>query len=84
MNAGLVRTTILDEMKRVAVEQKLTLGPLDDGTSLLRTGLDSLGFAILVARLEEQLGVDPFSAADDVVFPVTLGELVSFYERALS
>ena len=50
---------------------------------LLESGLDSLCFAIIVkARLEDQLGVDPFTASEDVFFPVTLGEFVKFYENA--
>ena len=78
-----VRTIIIDEMRRVAAEQKASLGPLDDASPLTATGLDSLGFAILVARLEERLGVDPFSMADEVSLPVTVGDLVGLYEGAL-
>ena len=33
------------------------------------SGLDSLCFAIVVARLEDSLGYDPFSVAEDVAFP---------------
>lgn len=78
-----VRESILGEMRRVAREQNKTLAPLDDETPLLSTGLDSLCFAILVARLEEELGIDPFSSAEDVALPVTVGDLVEFYEHAL-
>ena len=78
-----VRSTIHDEMRRVAREQKKPLSSLDDDAPLLGSGLDSLCFAILVARLEEILGVDPFSAAEDVALPVTVGDLVEFYEHAL-
>ena len=78
-----VRTTITEEMRRVAREQKKTLGALDDDTPLLSTGLDSLCFAILVARLEVSLGIDPFSTAEEVALPVTVGDLVAFYEHAL-
>ena len=35
-----------------------------------------------MATLEDELGVDPFSASDDVYFPVTLGDFVTFYETA--
>jgi acyl carrier protein len=56
--------------------------PLTDDAILLNTGLDSLCFAILVARLEDRLGVDPFSASDDIAFPVTLGDFVRVYENA--
>lgn len=78
-----VRSTILDEMQRVAREQKKTLRPLDDDAELLTIGLDSLCFAILVARLEEELNVDPFSASDEVALPITVGDFIQFYEHAL-
>jgi aryl carrier-like protein len=54
---------------------------LNDDTVLLESGLDSLGFAILVARLEEELLYDPFSMMDEPVYPRTLGEFVGIYER---
>jgi hypothetical protein len=49
---------------------------------LLNSGLDSLCFAIIVARLETLLGVDPFSDSEDARFPVTFGDFVHFYEHA--
>jgi hypothetical protein len=49
---------------------------------LLDSGLDSLCFAIIVARLEDSLGFDPFSAAEDVEFPITVGDFIKFYEDA--
>jgi hypothetical protein len=58
------------------------LPPLSDTLVLLDSGLDSLGFAILVARLEDTLGFDPFTASDDVYFPVTLGDFIRVYENA--
>ena len=57
-----------------------TLRALSDEDVLLESGLDSLGFAILVARLDEELGFDPFSDASDPYYPVTFGDFVSFYE----
>lgn len=50
-------------------------------TVLLDTGLDSLGFAILVVGLEETLGYDPFVEADDVFFPQTFGEFIDYYRK---
>jgi acyl carrier protein len=70
------------EMQRIADEQAKRLAPLSDDLVLLDSGLDSLCFAVLVARLEDKLGLDPFTAADDVAFPVTLGDFVKLYERA--
>jgi len=49
----------------------------------LDSGLDSLCFAILVSRLEEELSVDPFLDADDGAFPETLVQFVAFYDRLL-
>jgi hypothetical protein len=47
-------------------------------------GLDSLCFAVLVTRLEDRLGVDPFSTPGNVDFPLTLGDFVRVYENAAS
>ncbi len=53
---------------------------LDDTTVLLETGLDSLGFAILVVKLEEELGFDPFTISSQAYYPTTFGDFVTFYE----
>jgi acyl carrier protein len=74
--------TIAAEVEQVAKEQNKRLAPLSDDLILLDSGLDSLCFAILVARLEQRLGFDPFSAAEDVYFPVTFGDFVRFYDEA--
>ena len=77
-----IRLTVTSQIEQVAEEQKIKLPPLTDDLVLLDSGLDSLCFAILVARLEDTLGVDPFTASDDVYFPVTLGDFVRVYENA--
>ena len=64
-----VRLTVMDQMAQVAREQGKTLAPLNDDLALLDSGLDSLSIAVLVARLEDRLGIDPFSAAEEAVFP---------------
>jgi len=78
------RDAIFQEMRDVAALQKKRLATLADDLPLLDSGLDSLGFAILVARLEDRLGADPFARSDNVKFPNTLGELVAFYDEALA
>lgn len=75
-----IKLTIMDTMTQVASEQGKTLAPLNDDLALLDSGLDSLGIAVLVARLEDQLGADPFTTSEDVHFPVTLGDFVKAYE----
>jgi acyl carrier protein len=77
-----VKASVLAQFERVAQEQKKTLAPLTDDLVLLESGLDSLCLAIIVAHLEDALGVDPFSAAEDAEFPVTLGDFIEFYEHA--
>jgi acyl carrier protein len=77
-----IQTKIFEEFERVAHDQKKPLTTLSPELVLLESGLDSLCFAIIVARLEDELGIDPFSAAEDVYFPVTLGDFVKFYEDA--
>ncbi len=76
-----VRSIIITQFEQVAGELDRTLQPLSDDVALLKCGLDSLSFAIMVVRLEEQLGVDPFSTADGVGFPVTFGDFVRLYEN---
>jgi acyl carrier protein len=76
-----IKLTIMDEMARVAREHGKALAPLTDDVALLDSGLDSLGIAVLVARLEDRLGVDPFTTSDDVQFPVTVGDFVKAYEH---
>jgi acyl carrier protein len=77
-----VRSEILAEFERVARQQDKPLAPLTDDLVLLDSGLDSLCLAIIVARLEDALGIDPFSRADDGDFPVTLGDFIRLYEDA--
>jgi acyl carrier protein len=76
-----VRSKIFSAIQQIAEEQKVTLPPLEDDLSLHDTGFDSLAFAILVARLEDDLGIDPFTIAEDAAFPSTVGEFVRVYEN---
>jgi acyl carrier protein len=68
-------------MKRIAEEQQVALSPLDDDLLLHETGFDSLAFAILVARLEDDFGIDPFTISEDAAFPLTVGDFVRAYEN---
>ena len=77
-----VRTLVVQTITAVATEQGKTLAPLSDQTALMDSGLDSLCVAIVVARLDDQLGVDPFGSGDDVMLPVTLNDFIQIYENA--
>lgn len=76
-----VSSEILSQFELVAKEQNKHLALLSPELVLVDSGLDSLCFAIIVARLEDRLGIDPFSAGDGE-FPTTLGDFIRFYENA--
>jgi acyl carrier protein len=75
------RSRIVQAIEEIATAQKKTLAPLTDDLTLTNSGLDSLCFALLVARLEDETGRDPFTESDEVSFPVTLGDLIALYEH---
>jgi acyl carrier protein len=77
-----VESEVIKQFKQVAKEQSKRLAPLSDDLVLLDSGLDSLCLAIIVARLEDSLGIDPLSTSEDARFPVTLGDFVRFYKDA--
>jgi acyl carrier protein len=77
-----VKGSVIAQFEQVAREQKKTLAPLSDDLVLLDSGLDSLCLAIIVARLEDALGVDPFDSDEDAEFPVTVGDFIRLYEDA--
>ena len=78
---------ITDKIKVIYMEVleqldgKLSVPELSDEVILLESGLDSLGFAILVATLEEELEFDPFTMMAEPVYPKTFGEFVGLYEE---
>jgi len=77
-----VRDRIVALMREIAADSGNELDANLRGDSvLLESGLDSMGFAILVARLEEELGYDPFVLMDEPVYPRTLDEFAGIYER---
>ena len=79
-----VKAAVLSQIRQMAEDSRRSLPPLTDDLVLLDSGLDSLAIAILVARLEDTLGLDPFTefASDEMAYPVTLGAFIGFYERA--
>jgi len=79
-----IRPRIIAEMQRIAAEQEITLPPLTDDLWLQETGFDSLGFAILVVRLEDDLGIDPFAMSQDAAFPLTIGDFIRAYENVVA
>jgi len=77
-----IRSVVVSQIQQVATETNKDLPSLTDDLALLESGLDSLTIAIIVTRLEDALGLDPFTESDDVSYPVTVGDLIRFYENA--
>ncbi len=77
-----IRMIVLSEIQQLAEAEQKSVPELKDDLVLLKSGMDSLMLAILVARLEEKLGLDPFTDSADVFYPVTLGDFINAYETA--
>lgn len=75
------RDIIIHELQQLFEEDELELLDFTDDIVLLDTDLDSLGFAVLVTRLEDEVGYDPFSLMDEPVYPETLGDFIAIYEK---
>lgn len=67
----------------IQTDSELKVESIEDDMVLLDSGLDSLGFAILIVILEEKLDVDPFTEMDDPVYPVTFKEFFEIYKNFL-
>ncbi len=76
-----LRMKIAAHFEQVASEQNRKLARLTDDLKLLDCGLDSLSFALIVARLEDSVGYDPFDEVEMKSFPVTFGDFVKLYEN---
>ena len=77
-----IKSVIISQIQQTTREHGVDLPPLTDDLRLLDSGLDSLTLAILVARLEDALGLDPFSASDNFPSVVTFGDFLRLYEKA--
>lgn len=79
----MLRDTILNKFNEALEQTNVSkrYEAIDDHVVLLDTELDSLGFAILVALLEEELDYDPFQLMEDAVYPRTFGDFVGIYEK---
>ena len=77
-----IRSSVIEQVHKVAKQQGRHLAPLSDSLALLESGLDSLCIAILVASLDDELGLDPLSSETHSTFPITLGDFIRVYEAA--
>ena len=77
----------LEQQIRKAMQQVAEISdcqlvePIESDTLLLECGLDSLGYAMLVAQLEEDLGFDPFTELEIDIYPSTFTEFLAIYQQ---
>jgi acyl carrier protein len=73
---------IRQAMQQVAeISDCILIEPIESATLLLECGLDSLGYAMLVAQLEEDLGFDPFTELAIDTYPSTFAEFLAIYQQ---
>jgi acyl carrier protein len=75
-----VRDSVRRAFEEVAAQQGRKLPELVDDLKLVDCRLDSLGIAIVIMRLEDQLGFDPFERDPDLEFPIIFSDFVRLYE----
>lgn len=79
--------TNLEQQIKQAMQQVAELSdckliePIELNTLLLECGLDSLGYAMLVAQLEEDLGFDPFTELQIDIYPNNFAEFLAIYQQ---
>ena len=76
-----IQEVIIKELTELFEEDTIPVPDFSDDLVLLDSNLDSLGFAVLVTRLDDVLGYDPFSLMDEPIYPVTLGDFFRVYEK---
>lgn len=78
-----VRDVIVDALKAIQEQQGYrNIEPKDAHKVVGELGFSSLDVAQLIAILEMDLGVDPFSSGVSLMQVETVGDLVKVYEAA--
>ena len=74
-----IRSIILDEINVVFSEEGVTFEEEMLSLPVMEIGVDSLTYAVLVARLEVKLGKDPFTEQPERGYPKLLSDFVDAY-----
>ncbi len=73
------RDLIISEITAVFAEDGVDYSPDMLSKKVMELGVDSMTYAILVARLERLTGLDPFTAKSEAPYPETLEDFVQSY-----
>ena len=80
MNKQALTEIIISKMEEACLANDSQLiEDINDETQLMETGLDSLGFAVVVVMLEEELGFDPFAESDEIIYPENFSQFLHIY-----
>lgn len=78
VNYNSVLSQVIETINEVLVESGYSETELNENTKILQeTDLDSMGLAIVVVKMEEKIGKDPF--AQGFIEFHTVGELAKLY-----
>lgn len=79
-----IKTTIISVLREIQERNSYPKRDINDDTMVVKNlGFSSLDVAELVAVLEMELGVDPFSQGVSIMNVHTVGELHKVYSEAL-
>lgn len=71
------RVLVVEEIRQLLAEDGLSVEHIKDEDDFANLGLDSLSFAVLLTRLEDALGFDPFELVPEDAFPPrSIGQLI--------
>lgn len=83
MQAQQIKIELLKCMEEVAAQTGSELATdLNAHSTLIESGLDSLAMALVIAKMDERIGVRPFQSPALEGMPVTLNELVFAYHQS--
>ena len=74
-----VREIVLDEIRIVFEQEGVTFNEEMLTRNVMDIGVDSLTYAVLVARLQSRLGKDPYTENPNLGYPKLLGDFLNAY-----
>ena len=74
-----VREIVLDEIRIVFEQEGVTFNEEMLTRNVMDIGVDSLTYAVLVARLQSRLGQDPYTENPNLGYPKLLGDFLNAY-----
>ena len=78
----MIARAIKREIEELLLDHGLRRDHLTEDTPLANSGLDLMLLAVLITRLEDSSGLDPFSTLDEFEVPATLGDFIRLYQNA--